>query len=147
MSTDLKKALANAIEEMAVEREMANQEFSLAIEKLGELLVELHEYPEIYFQSFPKECRATLTFPIPSAKVDSTISYDSQAKVFYRNDVVDIEAGDLLFALAGTTREEQQTHYSFSFNSAIELAESYIKHFALAVNTIQESRKSAGESL
>jgi hypothetical protein len=146
MTTDLKKSLTNAIEEMAVQREMTNQEFSLAIEKLGELLVELHEYPEIRFQSFSNEYRATLTFPIPSAKVDSMVSYDSQAKVFYRNDVVDIDAGDLLFALAGTSREEHQTHYSFSFNSANELAESYIKHFALAVNTIQESRKLDGES-
>lgn len=142
MTNDIKKSLATAIQEISQETQMAKHDFAAAMNMIRELLDELHNYSEIHLDIHEKDYQATLSFPIPNAKVDSTIYYDTKNKTFHREDIVDLDVSDLLFDIAETTREEHQQHYAFSYSTATELAESYVRHLALAVNTINESRKS-----
>lgn len=139
--SEFKQPLATAIDDISRESELAKQAFREQVEKIQELMGELKDYPEIFIRVDTKGDRAILTFPIPSANVVSSTWFDRQTKLYCRHDVVDLDIGELALAIAGKTREDSQTHYTYSYSTPAELAESYIKHLALSVNAIRESRK------
>lgn len=142
---EFKQSLATAINDISRENKLAKQAFRELVEKIQELLVELKDYPEISVWVDTNDDRAILTFPIPSANVVSSTWFDCQTKLYCRHDIVDLDIGDLTLAIAGKTREDSQTHYTYSYSTPAELAESYIKHLALSVNAIRESCKERHE--
>ena len=139
--SEFKQPLTTAIDEISRENKLAKQAFRELLEKIQDLLAELKDYPEISIQVDTKDDRAILTFPIPSASVVSTTWVDRQTKLHCREDVVDLDIGELTLAIVGKTREDAQTHYAYSYSTPTELAESYLKHLALSVNTIRDSRE------
>ena len=77
-----------------------------------------------------------------STLVRSTLLFLPESAKFFRCDVLDLNVSDVLFELAGKTREENLETHNFLYNTREEAVDAYLQWFAWAVALLRNESSS-----
>lgn len=103
-----------------------------------------NEFAELRMGSTSTPNAALFLLDLKSTAMKSMLIFDQKSGRYYRRDELDLQLPDVIFELAGQTREETLEVHNFSYDSVEEVVEAYIQVFAWAVAQLRKERAEDG---